>query len=87
MAMIAHRLGAILGISCRNHARPYSNICLLGARKQGRKMRPETTWRSTFHEDMKEIWYSSDIIYGKRLGVVCQCTTTIMEIFYVKLVN
>ena len=64
MAMIANRLGAILGIPCRDHARPYSNIGLLGARKRGRKIRPETTWRSTFHEDMKEIkklWYSTDI--------------------------
>ena len=66
MAMSAHRVGAIFaGISCRDHARPYSNIGLLGARKRGRKMRPETTWLSTFHEYMKEIWYSTDMSVNK----------------------
>ena len=68
MAMIAHRLGAIFGISC-DHSRPYSNIGLMGARKRGRKMRPETTWRSTFHEDMKEIWYSTEQTFGRCLSV------------------
>ena len=88
MAMIAHRLGAIFGISC-DHSRPYSNIGLMGARKRGRKMRPEMTWRSTFHGDMKEIWYSTDIANVWALFVSLQrqswtCLGTTCELINVR---